>query len=209
MKIDTIPPVPVSPVTHSPKDTSHTATPPSATVHLLPPLPRSERAPRLYVAPNEEAGLQRSGVCSISSLSRNNVVWHPSSGTCSCMWSHACHMLYPCVGVFVFSSGCLVVAEDLTNGRQRHMEGTYMYMHVHAVPGANAHLLAGHLEEISTLALDHFGSTLASAGAMSKYTPCEIRIWNLATAKCTNVCTMGVATWTGVLMYVCMCVCRC
>ena len=34
----------------------------------------------------------------------------------------------PCVGVFVFSSGCLVVVEDLTNGRQRHMEGTYMYM---------------------------------------------------------------------------------
>lgn len=28
-----------------------------------------------------------------------------------------------CAGSFVFGSGCLVVSEDLTNGKQRHMEG--------------------------------------------------------------------------------------
>ena len=27
------------------------------------------------------------------------------------------------VGAFVFGSGCLVVSEDLANGKQRHMEG--------------------------------------------------------------------------------------
>ncbi len=64
----------------SESDPSLSLSPPSALVHLLPPTPRSERAPRLYVAPKEEAGLRRMGVCGVSSLARNNVIWHSSSG---------------------------------------------------------------------------------------------------------------------------------
>ena len=72
-------PAPVS--TSAPGDPLPNPLPrPSATLHLLPSDPRCGRAPRLYLAPENEAGLRRCGVCSISSMSRNNVVWDPDSG---------------------------------------------------------------------------------------------------------------------------------
>ncbi len=78
---------------------------------------------------------------------RDNMVWHPDTGE---YWSHsdACHtqickaknltlifllrsgsevrMFYDtllCAGVFVYTSGCLVVVEDLNEGTQRHLAG--------------------------------------------------------------------------------------
>lgn len=79
-----IPPLSPSPVLGGAQVTTPTATPPPrALVHLVPPVPRSGLAPRLYKAPTEEAGLRRQGVCSVGSDSRNNVVWHPSSGRLS------------------------------------------------------------------------------------------------------------------------------
>ena len=64
-------------------DPKETTLPPRASIHLIPPTPRCQLAPRLYVSPKEEAGLRRLGVCSVSGQgSRNSVVWQPSSGTC-------------------------------------------------------------------------------------------------------------------------------
>lgn len=48
---------------------------------------------------------------------RSNMLWHPGTG------------------LFVYSSGCVVVVENLHDGRQRH--------------------LVGHIEEVSTLSLQH------------------------------------------------------
>ena len=79
------------------------------------------------------------------------------------------HPMCARAGLYAYSSGCLVVLEDLSNGFQRY--------------------LSGHTEEISTLALQHDSAVLASASSPSPSlsTPAQIRIWSVASAKCRKV----------------------
>ena len=71
-------------------------------------------------------------------------------------------------GLFAYTSGCLVVIEDLHSGTQRH--------------------LMGHTEEISTLALQHDGLILASSSGPSDTVASQIRVWNLKDGVCKKVC---------------------
>ena len=71
-------------------------------------------------------------------------------------------------GLFAYTSGCLVVIEDLHSGTQRH--------------------LMGHTEEISTLALQHDGLMLASASGPSDTVASQILLWNLPDGVCQKVC---------------------
>lgn len=50
----------------------------------------------------------------------------------------------------------------------------------------------GHLEEISTLAVQHCGSIVVSTSPSSASTPCEIRIWKTSSGKCTKVCSLPI-----------------
>ena len=72
---------------------------------------------------------------------RGNMLWHPDTG------------------LFIYTSGGLIVLEDLTSGSQRH--------------------LAGHTEEISTLALQHDCHILASASGPHQLAQAQINIWDL------------------------------
>nr|XP_055195775.1 WD repeat-containing protein 90 isoform X9 [Nyctereutes procyonoides] len=81
---------------------------------------------------------------------RDNVVWKPDTG------------------FFAYTSGCLVVVEDLHSGAQQHW--------------------LGHPEEISTLALSHDAQVLASAsGCSSTASCCQIRIWNVPGGSCRQL----------------------
>ena len=55
----------------------------------------------------------------------------------------------------------------------------------------------GHVEEVTTLALQHSGNIIASASTASSYTACEIRIWTISSAKCTKVNEKGVRRGEG------------
>ena len=70
-------------------------------------------------------------------------------------------------GLFAYTSGCIVVIEDLHTGTQRH--------------------LMGHTEEISTLALQHDGLILASASGPSDIAASQICLWNLQSGICKKV----------------------
>ena len=70
-------------------------------------------------------------------------------------------------GLFAYTSGCIVVIEDLHTGTQRH--------------------LLGHTEEISTLALQHDGLILASASGPSDIGASQICLWNLQSGICKKV----------------------
>ncbi|XP_077762062.1 WD repeat-containing protein 90 isoform X7 [Canis aureus] len=71
-------------------------------------------------------------------------------------------------GFFAYTSGCLVVVEDLHSGAQQHW--------------------LGHPEEISTLALSHDAQVLASAsGCGSTASCCQIRIWNVPGGSCRQL----------------------
>ena len=72
-----------------------------------------------------------------------------------------------CLGLFAYTSGSIVVVEDLNSGTQRHF--------------------IGHAEEISTLALQHDGLILASASASSETTSSQICIWNVCDSVCQKV----------------------
>lgn len=74
---------------------------------------------------------------------------------------------YSSQGLFAYTSGCLVVIEDLHSGTQRH--------------------LMGHTEEVSTLALQHDGLVLASASGPSDTSPSQICLWNLKDGICKKV----------------------
>ncbi|KAM6299212.1 WD repeat-containing protein 90 [Aegotheles albertisi] len=79
---------------------------------------------------------------------RGNMVWNPDTG------------------FFAYTSGCLIVVEDLHSGSQSHW--------------------LGHTEEISTLALSHDAQVLASAsGKRSGDSQCQICIWTVQDGQCT------------------------
>ncbi|KAM6320084.1 WD repeat-containing protein 90 [Podargus strigoides] len=69
-------------------------------------------------------------------------------------------------GFLAYTSGCLIVVEDLHSGSQNHW--------------------LGHAEEISTLTLSHDAQVLASAsGKRNGDSHCQICIWNVEDGVCT------------------------
>lgn len=70
-------------------------------------------------------------------------------------------------GLFVYTSGCIIIIEDLHDGKQRH--------------------LLRHVEEISTLALQHDVQALASASGASDMVASSICIWDLQSGNCKKV----------------------
>ncbi|KFQ12750.1 WD repeat-containing protein 90, partial [Leptosomus discolor] len=79
---------------------------------------------------------------------RGNMVWNPDTG------------------FFAYTSGCVIVVEDLHSGSQNHW--------------------LGHAEEISTLAISHDAQVLASAsGKRNGDSQCQICIWNVQDGVCT------------------------
>ncbi|RMX43573.1 hypothetical protein pdam_00010827, partial [Pocillopora damicornis] len=111
----------------------------------------SSLADRRYTAPPNQAGLQLKSVLGYNGNGRKNLVWKYDTG------------------LFAYTSGCLVVMEDLHSGTQRH--------------------LMGHTEEISTLALQHDGLMLASASGPSDTVASQILLWNLPDGVCQKVLT--------------------
>lgn len=111
----------------------------------------SSLADRRYTAPPNQAGLQLKSVLGYNGNGRKNLVWKYDTG------------------LFAYTSGCLVVIEDLHSGTQRH--------------------LMGHTEEISTLALQHDGLMLASASGPSDTVASQILLWNLPDGVCQKVLT--------------------
>ncbi|CAJ0940943.1 unnamed protein product [Ranitomeya imitator] len=84
---------------------------------------------------------------------RGNVVWSPDTG------------------FFAYTSGCVIVVEDLHSGSQRHW--------------------LGHGEEISTLALTHDATILASSsGSGDGSSLCQIRVWDSPGGSCLRVLTL-------------------
>ncbi|XP_065826313.1 WD repeat-containing protein 90-like isoform X2 [Oscarella lobularis] len=70
-------------------------------------------------------------------------------------------------GLFAYSCGSLVVVENLATSQQKQ--------------------LIGHVEEISTMAVQHDGQVLASASGASRRSPSQINIWDVATLTCKKV----------------------
>ncbi|XP_077130322.1 WD repeat-containing protein 90 isoform X3 [Ranitomeya variabilis] len=84
---------------------------------------------------------------------RGNVMWNPDTG------------------FFAYTSGCVIVVEDLHSGSQRHW--------------------LGHGEEISTLALSHDATILASSsGSGDGSSLCQIRVWDSPGGSCLRVLTL-------------------
>jgi WD40 repeat protein len=76
-------------------------------------------------------------------------------------------MVFSLLGLFAYSSGSIVVIEDLHTGLQRH--------------------LIGHVEEISTITAQNDGLALASASGSSVNTGSQICIWNVKEGSCEKV----------------------
>ncbi|XP_014661522.1 PREDICTED: WD repeat-containing protein 90-like isoform X2 [Priapulus caudatus] len=120
---------------------------PNAKRHFFTYGSNSPLAQRRYTALENEAGLKLDNVIGYNGNGRNNMVWNPTSG------------------LFAYTSGCIVVVENLHDGQQRH--------------------LLHHEEEISTLALQHDSSLLASAsGSDHPAACCQIYVWDTQTFSC-------------------------
>ena len=57
---------------------------PMAAVHFIPHTPKCGIAPHIYVAPREEAGIERTAVWGVNG-SVNNLIWQPDTGEGCCM----------------------------------------------------------------------------------------------------------------------------
>ncbi|KAL8597433.1 hypothetical protein ACOMHN_050931 [Nucella lapillus] len=109
-------------------------------------------AQRRYTAPPNQAGLRLANVIGYNGNGRDNMIWCPDSG------------------LFAYSSGCIVVIEDLGTGQQTHLQG--------------------HSEEISTLAVQNDHQVLASAsGSFGESSPCQVCVWDLASHTCRKTFT--------------------
>ncbi|KAJ8318923.1 hypothetical protein KUTeg_004014 [Tegillarca granosa] len=106
-------------------------------------------AQRRYTAPPNQAGLKLKSVIGYNGNGRGNIVWHPDTG------------------LFIYTSGCVIIMEDLTSGHQTH--------------------LMGHVEEISTLALQNDCQMLASASGSWGLSSSQICIWDLNDQICKKV----------------------
>ncbi|XP_072610318.1 WD repeat-containing protein 90 isoform X1 [Vulpes vulpes] len=119
---------------------------------------------RHFVARYKTSSLPKSASVSRGSAERlllKVVMGYNGNGRANVVWK-------PDTGFFAYTSGCLVVVEDLHSGAQQHW--------------------LGHPEEISTLALSHDAQVLASAsGCGSTASCCQIRIWNVPGGSCRQL----------------------
>ncbi|XP_041363253.1 WD repeat-containing protein 90-like isoform X2 [Gigantopelta aegis] len=106
-------------------------------------------AQRRYIAPPNQAGLKLKSVIGYNGNGRNNMVWQPD------------------YGLFVYTSGCIVIIEDLNNGQQKHLQG--------------------HTEEISCLTLQNDCQMLASSSGSFGLSESQICIWDLKLFICKKV----------------------
>ncbi|CAL1536659.1 unnamed protein product [Lymnaea stagnalis] len=121
---------------------------PSVFVHYKQRQKLDRLAQRRYIAPPNQAGLKLKSVIGFNSNGRNNMVWHPDTG------------------FFAYTSGCVIVIEDLNSGEQSY--------------------LFGHTEEISCLALQHDSLCLVSASPAFRDSLCQICVWDTQTKVCTK-----------------------
>lgn len=106
-------------------------------------------AQRRYIAPPNQAGVQLKSIIGYNGNARNNLIWQADTG------------------LFVYTTGCILIIEDLNTGKQKH--------------------LTGHTEEISTIALQNDCQVLASASGSFGISPSQICIWDLQQHHCKKV----------------------
>ncbi|XP_077979468.1 WD repeat-containing protein 90-like [Glandiceps talaboti] len=128
---------------------SEMSTKPLVMKHFKQRVKQSQMAQRRYTAPPQQAGLKLKSVIGYNGNGRNNMVWHPDSG------------------LFVYSSGCIIIIEDLHAGTQKH--------------------LLGHVEEISTMCLQHDAQVVASASGGHGLTASQICLWDVQAGICKKV----------------------
>ncbi|CAG5134842.1 unnamed protein product, partial [Candidula unifasciata] len=122
---------------------------PSAFVHYKQRMKNHGICQRRYTAPANQSGLKLNSVIGYNCIGRNNMVWQPDTG------------------LFAYSSGCVVVIEDLSSGKQQHLHG--------------------HQEEVTCLALQYDSQCLTSASPAFGDTPCQICVWDTQTKSCKRV----------------------
>ncbi|XP_065066075.1 WD repeat-containing protein 90-like [Rhopilema esculentum] len=125
---------------------SHHA-PPKVMAHFKAREKISKLAEKRYSAPPNQAGLKLNSVVGYDGLGRSNMIWHPVTG------------------LFAYSCGCMVIVEDLTSGKQKH--------------------LRYHVEDISTMAVQNDGQVIASASAAGPSSKkSQICVWEVSTGLC-------------------------
>ncbi|XP_061411307.1 WD repeat-containing protein 90 isoform X1 [Lethenteron reissneri] len=102
----------------------------------------TEHPPQQPTTAGELPGLRLKAVIGYNGNGRGNLVWRPDNG------------------LLAYSSGCVVVVEELRSGDQRH--------------------LLGHQREISTLAISHDAQTLVSASCG------QMCMWDVASGVCRS-----------------------
>ncbi|KAJ8037449.1 WD repeat-containing protein 90 [Holothuria leucospilota] len=122
---------------------------PSCLKHFVARANQSQMAQRRYTAPPNQAGVRLKSVLGFNGNGCGNVVWHPDTG------------------LFAYTSGCIIVIEDLNDSSQRH--------------------LLGHVEEISFLTLQHDAQILASASGSRGLTGSQICLWDVGSGICRKV----------------------
>jgi len=136
----------INEISHDIKVTNHA--PPNISSHFKATKRYSTISEKRYVAPLNQCGMKLEGVVGFNGNSRNSIAWHPETG------------------FFAYLCGCMIVIEDLYNGKQN--------------------ILSNQSEELSTLALQYDGQMLAVASTVNK-TFASISIWNVTTYKCDKV----------------------
>lgn len=108
--------------------------------------PEATVAELQYLAPRKQAGIKLHSIVGYNGRGRNNVGWQSITGT------------------FAYSSGSIVVKENLSTGERNY--------------------LIGHREEVSTIALSNDGQHLASACGGHGNHKGEIKIWKVKSHNC-------------------------
>ncbi|XP_048238655.1 WD repeat-containing protein 90-like isoform X1 [Haliotis rufescens] len=140
---------PISPTRFEKKAPVETRLPPAVHKHFTKREKVASMAQRRYTAPPNQAGLKLKSVMGYNGNGRGNMVWHADTG------------------LFFYSSGCVVVMEDLNNGEQKH--------------------LMGHVEEISTIALQNDCQMLVSASGSCGLSNSQLCFWDVQQQVCRKV----------------------
>nr|XP_006813552.1 PREDICTED: WD repeat-containing protein 90-like [Saccoglossus kowalevskii] len=127
----------------------HAVPKPTVLKHFRQRETQSQMAQRRYTAPPNQSGLRLKSVIGFNGNGRGNMVWHPDTG------------------LFAYTSGCIIIIEDLHANTQRHF--------------------TGHIEEISCLALQYDAQVLASASGAQGLTSSQICLWDVQAGLCKKV----------------------
>eukprot|EP00051_Salpingoeca_urceolata_P017149 m.231562 g.231562 ORF g.231562 m.231562 type:complete len:1844 (-) comp18876_c0_seq6:786-6317(-) len=140
------------PVQATSRDIPSFSEPPRVMAHFPGNHVNSKLATHQFVSPPSQAGMMLQSMLGFSN-GRHNVKWHPTTG------------------LFVYTSGCVVVLEDLAGQprTQRH--------------------LRHHVEQISTISLQNDGLGVASASGPSQHTNdfAEICLWDVESGELRHV----------------------